>query len=422
MSIGSCLVANEPTDIGKAMIKRRAEGASWKEIGDEFGLPNPSAARKAFTKHTGIEDYKTKGPSIYDVKPGKIAKAQTDNVVKDAAKQADLAAKPNTVANAPSPPQAQPLSAMGDKHQQIIEEYQKGKGYVAIKEATGADFSEIDSSVWKHIYEQSQKDYPQNHAVWQAYKKKPTSENGFNAVKVQVHDLKAAGYSTKEIHDVTFIPDSVIDAIGNNSWSMPPMGGTSPVIPLPAPRPPATYLYNGPLPDVANRGYNFPDNATLQQWIADLGGDLSSDEYAAIKSYTGGGYHDINTRARGGRASTQVEAMDRGMRPIPHDVRVRRDTGYQAVFPGIDPESLVGQVIKDDGFFSSTIKERGVFGGDLTFIVDVPQGTMSRYVQDTISSHNEYELILGRQTNMLVTKVETSSAPRKTTIFAQVLL
>lgn len=63
MSIGSCLVANDPSGLAEAMIEARVQNKSWKDIAAEFSLPNPSAARKAFTKYTGITDYKLKRPT-----------------------------------------------------------------------------------------------------------------------------------------------------------------------------------------------------------------------------------------------------------------------------------------------------------------------------------------------------------------------
>lgn len=426
-TIGACLVANEPTALGKAMLQARADGKSWKEIADEFDLPNPSAARKAFEKHTGISDFKTKGPAIFNVKPGpaQVAKDLTEKVVQQGAKDAAEAFKPNTIANAPSPPQAKPLDALSSKHEQIVEEFKKGKGYTAISQSTGAEFKEIDESVWRYLLEQEPNADVDPEAIWKAYKKKPTSESGLNAVKTQVNDFKLAGFTTKEISEMTGVPESVIDAIGSNTWHAPAMGATQPFIPPPPPPPPATYVYEGPLPPEAARGYNWPDDGALQQWINGLGRDLTAEDRAVVRAYTNSHYSTINGAARNGRHHDDILAIDRAMRPIPGDMRLRRDTSYSAVFGGMDPQQLVGSVIADPGFFSTTIKQGGVFSGDLVYMIDAPAGTMGRYVQGSISSHSsEYELILGRDTKMLVTKVEVSGSGygRKIFVYCQVLL
>jgi hypothetical protein len=51
-------------EIRERLIQYRVEGKSWAEIAKLEDLGNPGAARRAFTKYTGLKDYKTKGPEI----------------------------------------------------------------------------------------------------------------------------------------------------------------------------------------------------------------------------------------------------------------------------------------------------------------------------------------------------------------------
>lgn len=87
MSLGSCLVTNEMSGQAEAFIQARIDGKSWADIATEFGLPNPGAARKAFLKATGINDFKIKGQALADlVKQGPDA-LKAVNQVKVAAKK-----------------------------------------------------------------------------------------------------------------------------------------------------------------------------------------------------------------------------------------------------------------------------------------------------------------------------------------------
>lgn len=98
MTMGACLVANEPDGLTKALLDARVQGKSWKTIADEFGYANPSAARSAFKKATGISDFKIKGPAVKDLwktqKSGIPNAGKVDDLA-DAAKKA-LAPDPAT--------------------------------------------------------------------------------------------------------------------------------------------------------------------------------------------------------------------------------------------------------------------------------------------------------------------------------------
>lgn len=111
ITLGACLVANEPDGLAEALVKARADGKSWKQIADEYGYGSPSAARSAFKKATGIDDFKIKGPAIKDLWKKKkagglgddLAKMVSDDAAEAAAKKkaAQAAAKkPKTMADA----------------------------------------------------------------------------------------------------------------------------------------------------------------------------------------------------------------------------------------------------------------------------------------------------------------------------------
>lgn len=411
--MGACLLANEPTGIGQAMLAMRVKGASWKEIADEFNLPNPSAARKAFSKHTGINDFKTKGPALLDVKPGPatVAKKQADKVVKEAVTELPKASDMDDAIKFTDILEEKPdsLKRLKEKtgHSQAEIEYIKmlhseGKGYTAIKQAIGnTDFSKIDEVVWDHLLEKH------GNQVWSAYKSKPTSESGFKAVQDKVISLRQKGLTTKQIAGMPDAPpESVIKAIQEGTWKMPPMGSTQPIIP---PAPPQTY--GGPIAEGTNFAHK--SNSEMMKWINDLGNDLTSQQVDAIQSYTGSGYLSINRSLRYGSShdvSSRVAGLDGSMRPVPFDVRVVRNVSNTDVFGTHDMSQLVGTVFTDPGYMSTTIQPAGVFGGDVQMIIDVPKGSMARYVQNISSHKSEYEMLLARETKMIVKRVEEVSS------------
>lgn len=418
MSMGACLVANDPKGIGNAILELRAQGKSWTEIGQELNLGSPSAARKAFTKYTGITDYKTKGPAIKSVQPGPALKS-ADKAVKQAVKNVDDAAPGANWYGGGDTPDLTFLKmdtpdlgkqALIDKTglkqtqiDQIIEMQKKGQGYTAIKNATGADFDKIDEVVWDQLLKKH------DDKVWLAYKEKPTSISGFNAVKEKVFNLRAKGLSIDEIANMpNSPPKSVVHAILEDKWTMPPMGATQPIIPPP---PPATYKAGEQISG-SFKGNNWKSNEEMLAWINSLGPDLSSAQVSAIKKYTGSGYYEINTYLRtgsvpyGGSAPTRtVSALDKSMREMPFDVTVIRNMSLQGL-QGQDPTTLVGAVFSDKGFVSTTIKQSGVFGGDVQLVIDVPKGARARYVQNISQHKAEQELLLARDTKIQVTEVE----------------
>jgi hypothetical protein len=114
-----------------------------------------------------------------------------------------------------------------------------------------------------------------------------------------------------------------------------------------------------------------------------------------------------------------AENMSNTMRPVIDDVRVTRFVGKEA-FP-TNIAAMEGQVYTDGGFMSTAIVERGTYGAgkEVKMIIDIPQGTKARYVDNLSSNRGEKELILDRSTPMIVTKVD--QRPGGWNVYLQVL-
>ena len=440
-SLGACLLANDPKGIGAGMIEARKKGVSWADIAKQFDLPNPSAARKAFTKYTGITDYKAKGQALDDLIK-QMAEGVVDTGVKTAAKavknvQEAVTQTPTKLVNAPD--------SLGATHgksiqklaedtgltpgavQSVIEKNAAGKGYTAIRHeiisaGESIEFAQIDMIVWNDLLNKA------NGKVWEAYLKKPTSENGFKAVKQKVLDLHAKGLDAADIAKVKEAPpESVVDAIIKDKWSMPPMGSTKPVIPPPPPPPPV--VFQGTL---SGKNFVVRDHDEMSRWSVPLDRELTPAQQNAINRYTGSGYGDMNGRLRGELASGtnkptgSIKDLQGAMKPLDKDTKVVRNVhGVMRTFKVEDLHEAVGTTFRDPGFLSTTIKQDGVFSGNVKMHIDVPAGHPSRYVGTFGSHKHERELLLQRGTKMVITKVQklhdTNFGESKWEVWAEVI-
>lgn len=516
---GSCLVANSPQGLGDLMIKRRIDGKSWGEIAEEFGLPNPSAARSKFTKLTGITDYKVKGKELKNLVDNNLLdqiKGTSAKVAKKAVKEVDDAVTvgkafdtvpggdqaladnlqkalekstgwsksftdqvysslsqdmgsfkgtikemidknykhlseetrekykliwdtnklmdqygPNSALNAiddiKSVAQVAAKSSLDkdwtdwklsqkakadvshiDKASDIIEDYKNGQtSYLKLTQKHGVSFNDVDQAVWNHLMDVTDGD------VWKAYKLKPTSEVGFQRVKSTVFEFRAKGMTEAEIKSLTDIDSFVIKLIIKDEWSLPAPGATSFVTAAPVKYTP----YTPPTPTVQppiHPGYDYKSESYWTKWTEGLGNDLTSDELSYIRRYTGSEYGDFNNWLRGKKTyygkredwNDMSRGMSSSMRPAPEDIRVTRFVSQDA-FPS-DLSAIEGTVYADPAFMSTTIVERGTYGAgkEIKMIIDVPQGTPIRYVDGISSNQGEKELIMDRNTAMIVTKVD----------------
>lgn len=426
-SIGACLIANDLPGLGKEMLDRRVEGQSWKQIADDLHLGAPGTARKQFAKITGVTDFKTKGSAIRALAKQTGFLDEAGNVVaKNAAGKVakGLSTKPPPLTKKAIPKQAQGWTGKhtgaasdyegaaakysDNVRDQLIKMSDKGEGYTAISHATGVPIPEIDDFVWKRLLVKHDGD------VWKAYLEKATSQSGGEAVKALILEGRSLGLTVDQISQLSGIPKTVVDAVVKNTWKIPTTAGSKAYIPDPPPPPAATYVAD------PNQLASLKPGDFKVRSVADMSkampNDLTSESYSAFRSYTGSGYSRINTSLRQqqatGRVNSTVKAIDDGMAPLPFDALVVRNSGADTfldigITKGTAPD-LVGKVWSDSGFFSTSVRPGGVFRGQaFQMNIEVPKGTPCRWVGNGISSHTgEQELILARDTPMIITSVE----------------
>jgi len=146
--------------------------------------------------------------------------------------------------------------------------------------------------------------------------------------------------------------------------------------------------------------------------------DYSTTELSALKSYTGSGYNTLNPALRGGNATHRsIKAIDKAMAknpPLETDIVVTRNTylDWAGIPYGTDPSSLMGKILTDKGFLSTSVNDRGAMdsGQKVRLHLRVSAGTKGAYVsgsptgQGIISSvgGGEAELLLDRDLDFLV--------------------
>lgn len=295
--------------------------------------------------------------------------------------------------------------------EQIIDMNGSGQGYLAIKDKLGVEFSQIDETVWNHLLAKN------DGFTWKAYLEKPTSENGYNAVKAKVYEARSKGLSiTETAAKPGAPPEGVINAILKDKWQLPQAGSKVAHVPPPPPPPPQTF--GGVIPSQSGVNFRRYSDRQMLDWVEPDTLGLNANHRKAITNYTNSGYHDINSYLRGGGLTDDhgygynsgnvvklVQHLDETMRPLPHDITLTRNFNGVQYLPA-SPEDMVGVVYHDNAFMSTTIKESGVFSGDVQLVINAPKGTMGRYVQDISHHKTEQEVLLARSTKMVVTKVE----------------
>lgn len=188
--------------------------------------------------------------------------------------------------------------------------------------------------------------------------------------------------------------------------------------------------------DVDLSTYAFDQPEDVREWASPFAGkwksDLTKAEREAIDFYAGDGFDEINHRLRKGTYSpdslisadeqqSSISAIDTALTKtsLPAPVVVYRGASKSA-FTG---QPSPGDIVTDNGFMSTsldprtarkfhTIAENRNAGSGYLMRIEVPQGTNAAYLdvlQDEGSLSWESEILLPRNTTMVVKSVSTSS-------------
>ena len=159
----------------------------------------------------------------------------------------------------------------------------------------------------------------------------------------------------------------------------------------------------------------------MESWCDDWLRAISSAERNGVEVYTGSAYVNMNEYLRGQRSSTryadEIKQATAALKKasLPEEVIVRRGSDYNMLRElGVDiseanKDKLIGAIVTDKGFMSTSPASGGGFSGDIEYVVKVPKGSQAMYV-DTISRHRgEEELLINRGGKYIIEDVEFDS-------------
>ena len=159
----------------------------------------------------------------------------------------------------------------------------------------------------------------------------------------------------------------------------------------------------------------------MESWCDDWLRVISSAERNGVEVYTGSAYIDMNMYLRGQRSSTsyvkEIKQATAALKKasLPEEVIVRRGSDYNMLRElGVDiseanKDKLIGAIVTDKGFMSTSPASGGGFSGDIEYVVKVPKRSQAMYV-DTISRHcGEEELLINRGGKYVIEDVEFTS-------------
>lgn len=148
--------------------------------------------------------------------------------------------------------------------------------------------------------------------------------------------------------------------------------------------------------------------------IAAKMGTIPAANKQAMQDYTGSSYTSMNNYMRSfGKSSTsqqtRSELVEAGMKPIPQAITVHRNVS--TVFdtewtPTLDQlKDFVGVTFREDAFASTSIAGHAFNGMKYRFIIEIPEGTPLRWVQQFSNVKSEDEFLLASGLNYEILSV-----------------
>jgi SPP1 gp7 family putative phage head morphogenesis protein len=191
----------------------------------------------------------------------------------------------------------------------------------------------------------------------------------------------------------------------------------APVLPelkLPPVRPPPPRPTVQPLLEREYREFRFSDKARPygQRLVAERE-PLTGPEEAAVGTYSGGSFLDVNRALRAGRTHRLVDNLDSaiGKGVIPEDLTVWRGVGHHPVLgrPGL---LKPGEVLQEDAYSSTSLAMDAAFGAGPVLKIRVPKGSKGLAMSDLSDHPDELEVLLPRGARFQVVKVSRTDYGR----------
>lgn len=159
----------------------------------------------------------------------------------------------------------------------------------------------------------------------------------------------------------------------------------------------------------------------MEGWTDDWLKIVTSTQSDAVTHYTGHHYSDMNEYLRG--ISSSIGRTDKAairdaqaalaQASLPEEVVVRRGASYNMLRDlGVDysdKSNVIGMIVEDKGFMSTSPDPNGGFSGSIEYVVRVPQGSQAMYVAPISNFRSERELLINCGGKYMVEEVEYNS-------------
>ena len=164
------------------------------------------------------------------------------------------------------------------------------------------------------------------------------------------------------------------------------------------------------------------DVRAMDDWTNEWLKTISSTERAGVVKYTGNAYDNMNQYLRGQRPTTRYEDEIKACQSallkanLPRDTITRRGSNYNMLNElGVGPvtpetkEKVIGGIVQDKGFVSTSPAPRGGFSGDIEYVIRVPKGSQAMYVDSISRFQGEQELLINCGGKFIIEDVEFNS-------------
>lgn len=161
------------------------------------------------------------------------------------------------------------------------------------------------------------------------------------------------------------------------------------------------------------------ESAMTAEWKAH-NDSLTKEQRQAVRTYSTTDYMEINgvlrqppgakLTAKQKQFAKQAEILQDAMAPAPRGVKAFRGSNLQSL--GLpkdatvdDVKAMLGKTVINDAFTSTSTDPEEIFGGNVEFEIDVPEGTPSVWMNGNARVPSEQELLLAAGSKMKITGV-----------------
>lgn len=167
------------------------------------------------------------------------------------------------------------------------------------------------------------------------------------------------------------------------------------------------------------------DLKKMNKWCAEWELTVTPDELESVIKYTGSSFKQMNNILRFGR-EYDVEMQERMINRINNceaalakaklpeqviarrgsDYNVLRDLGFGQQMTEDEVKSVIGGLIEEKGFLSTSPSPEGGFTWyDYEYIIKVPEGSQAMYVDSISMNRGEEELLINKDGRYQITDV-----------------